>query len=102
MKKRIVALLLVLVLSMAMLVPVFAATVEPRACNHNWIYLDSVITNCVYLNDALHRITYYYNLICDRCAMPSTTNPVTEQTSHNMPCATCRRFGQIRGIIAET
>ena len=36
MKKRIVALLLVLVLSMAMMVPVFAAAVEPRACSHNY------------------------------------------------------------------
>ena len=101
MKKKIVALILVLALTMAMMVPVFAAGVEPRACTHNWIYLDLVITDCKYLNDAMHRITYYHNLICDRCTMRSTTSSTTEAVSHNMPCTTCRSFGQIRSIVAE-
>lgn len=66
MKKRIVALLLVLVLTMAMMVPVFAA--EPRAdgCPHVWQeYYENTYT---YANSIYHWVKTEFVRYCPLCA----------------------------------
>lgn len=89
MKKKIVALLLVLVLSVAMMVPVFAAAVEPRACSHNWIILDRVITGYSTINGTLHYVNWTQDRICSLCANREFYISGKYQESHWPPCSKC-------------
>ena len=75
MKKRIVALLLVLVLTMAMMVPVFAATVQPRAegtCPYCGKYaLTSVLSapyeRAIPAGGQGHNFYAYMTYLCGNC-----------------------------------
>ena len=69
MKKKIIALVLVLVLSMAMLVPAFAA--EQRACSHHWVDL-AMQYRYVYFDDDYHIVYCDLPQICDLCAARRT------------------------------
>lgn len=93
MKKRIVALLLVLVLSMAMMVPVFAAMVEPRACSHNYTPYAYSATACVKYDKTYHRYYRIRSDICTLCAMTQTVDETIRIDPHNFAtdrkCSEC-------------
>ena len=90
MKKRIVALLLVLVLSMAMMVPAFAVAVEPRACIHSWIVQDSVIpTGYATINGTYHYVYWVRNKWCPLCDGTEVYERGSSIEGHWPPCSKC-------------
>ncbi len=89
MKKRIVALLLVLVLSMAMVVPAFAAAVEPRACSHNWIFVREIISGYQTINGTSHYVYYNNYGICSLCAKEGVYSSGSRIEGHWPPCSLC-------------
>ena len=92
MKKKIIAFALVLMLTLAMMLPAFAA--EPRACSHNW--LDSgniVITGYTNNNDyATHRVHAYVPQICTLCAVAGTRDASFTEAHTGLYCSKCGAY----------
>ena len=67
--KKIVALVLVLALALTTMMPVLAASVQPRACSHVWLDLDTGTTGYVQiLNDNnQHQVVTYKQQMCTLC-----------------------------------
>ena len=83
MKKKIVALLLVLVLAVAIMVPVFAASVEPRACSHTWMNVGANYEVIRDYDDWTHSITTYIHQTCNKfCGASRELEVGTTYQSH--------------------
>ena len=90
MKKKIVALLLVLVLSMTMMVPVFAATAAPPACSHRWIVQDSVvITGYSTISGTDHYVHWAQYKWCPLCNATELYDTGSYIEGHWPPCSKC-------------
>ena len=90
MKKRIVALLLVLVLSMAMVVPVFAAGINPCANGHvGWGHIRRDITGYSTINGTHHYVYYKDYGICGGCGISAYYNSGSYTEGHWPPCSKC-------------
>ena len=88
MKKKIIALALVLMLTLAMMMPVFAA--EPRACSHNWVDSGSMVeTGCSQKDGSEHWVNYYVPQICTRCAGSGVRYGSYSQAHSGYPCSRC-------------
>ena len=84
--------LLVLVLTMAMMVPAFAAGVEPRASSHpttTQTSLTAVFRDYTYVNEMAHYKNFYYDHRCTTCAAIVYVFAYHNSESHysnNCPC----------------
>lgn len=87
MKKKIIAFALVLMLTLAMMLPAFAA--EPRACSHNWIILDRVITHYTMISGTNHTVHWTQNKICSLCANQVLYASGEYPENHWPPCNKC-------------
>ena len=92
MKKKIIAFALVLMLTLAMMLPAFAA--EPRACSHNWIDSGNiVITGYTNNHDyATHRVHAYVNQICSLCAATRTRDASFTEAHTGLYCSKCGAY----------
>lgn len=98
MKKRIVALLLVLVLAVAMMVPVFAApSACPNGCNRFTPY-EYGDTYCVNTGHAtMHAVYQYVSYICASCAYTTTVGEYRYNEGHSyapgsLYCVKCNYY----------
>ncbi len=94
MKKKLISLALVLALTLALMLPTFAAVTQPaqtHACNHNWILSDRIIERYQMINGIEHRVYYYYMRTCALCAVteraPGMDGSFLE--GHWPPCYKC-------------
>ena len=74
--KKIVALVVVLALALTTMMPVLAASVQPRACSHVWLDLDTGTTGYVQIqgNNTHHKVVTYKQQMCTLC-YTRQTNP---------------------------
>lgn len=88
--KKIVAVILILVLTVAMMMPVFAASVDPRACAHNWQEFGSRVWSYRSGTRDGHIVDYTYNRVCSKCAAVEygVAGP-SSWSSHSIPCGYC-------------
>ena len=93
-KKRLFAFLLVVVLTMALMLPTLAATgTSVQAdCKHNWVLLDRTIDRYQMVNATYHHVYYYYDHICTLCAKKERAVGMEGYYSenHTIPCYKCR------------
>lgn len=92
-KKRLFAFLLVVVLTMALMLPILAATgTSVQAdCKHNWVLLDRTIERYQMINATYHNVYYYYNHICAWCAKMERVAGMDGfyREAHTPPCSKC-------------
>ena len=93
MKKRVFAFLLVVVLTMALMLPTLAATGTSVQvdCKHNWVLLDRTIERYETISGVEHRVFYYYNHICTLCAKIEKVEEMSGnyREPHTSPCYKC-------------
>ena len=87
MKKQIIALALVLVLSMAMLVPAFAA--EQRACSHRWVDCGNIYATYEPYSDSQHMVRMKVPQICALCTARQDTVVSSYPENHTGNKNTC-------------
>ena len=83
-KKRLFAFLLVVVLTMALMLPTLAATVEPHAvnCDHVWERLQYSNYRYIDYDGTYHRYAADISFICNKCANTKTETETIRMERH--------------------
>ena len=91
MKKRIVAFLLVVVLTMALMLPTLAATASTHGvnCDHVWATETRVLEKYQSVNAYRHRVYYHVDKYCPLCGTTVSTPSDYYEERHTTPCQKC-------------
>ncbi len=87
-KKKLISLALVLALTLALMLPTFAAVTQPvqtHACNHHWIALQYENYRYVSYGAEYHQYQADMPYICDLCAARKTEVEVFKTEKHYYP-----------------
>lgn len=90
-KKRLFAFLLVVVLTMALMLPTLAATASTHGvnCNHVWATETRVLERYEMLNGTRHRVHYHVDKYCPLCGITVSTPSAWYDENHWPPCTKC-------------
>ncbi len=88
MKKKVLALCLVLALTLAMMVPVFAAS-NAVDHTHMWIQAGESKLTQPFGSVTHHYVYTYYYRQCTDCGQHELYNTTRVEVPHTVPCAAC-------------